>query len=415
VAVIGTRGRSTLAGMAADALRRRGIDVHSNVPAASTDAPMGSLLSLVPFLAARSAVAAAQAGVRASGATGAIVLRTAPEGPAEQRVVHARACLPHYVLLTNLRPANRPASPARLARAALRAVTPGAVLVSGEADPALRVALRRESERAGVAFVDAAPQRMDVPGLEAVTVLDAFLAHRFGSGLQPAEGETLRRDLQARFRWSTCALPGVSWFDAGAVRDVASTELVIDHLQSQRRHPVTFVAALRLDRPDRLRAWVRLLAGLLATPDTRQVLLAGTGARWAASRLESWGSQVRVVPETLSGLPSMVRRMQSEGQGGAVVLLANRPSSWSRDFAQAMQAGAQAMAARSARNDSSPAPRRIVRPVVAPAPVVPQFGETLADLARPRSGLPRMAAVAVAAPSPRPAAPGKAEPMAQRP
>ena len=112
-----------------------------------------------------------------AGGVQALVLRNPGTGAAA-REFHAKVLRPHYVLLPNVRRdvrGLRPAARHALARDWVRSVTPGATLVSGEGSPAVRAAIRRECERRQVQLVEAVPLRNDVPGLECVSVLDAFL------------------------------------------------------------------------------------------------------------------------------------------------------------------------------------------------------------------------------------------------
>lgn len=430
VSVIGTRGKSTLAEMATAALKRRGLAVHSNAPAPPSDpAPYGLASKLLGLAGLESAqgddFAATVDAIRKDWPVAALVLRNPASQPAAQRSFHSRVVLPHYVLLTNVRrdPHGPLAvAPVAAARALARTVTPGATLISGEADPALKATLRRECERLGVPFIDAAPARLDVPGTEALSVLDALLVHRFGAGLQAPEEDLLRRDLEARFRWAPSAIPGVRFFDAGPIHDVDSTQIVLNHLQAVRRHPVTFVAYFRRDRPGRTRSYIPFLADLLNAPDTRQVFLSGPGARNVAAALRRWESQVHVVPDDPASVPRLVRRLQFECQGGAIVLLANGGPEWPRALSSALQKGTpMAPMLRPARPepDQALAPRRIVRPLVAPAPSIPEFGDTFsfARFARQSPSPSAMAAgpraVPLAAALPR-AAVAKPEPAGSR-
>lgn len=407
VSVVGTRGRSTVAAMAAAALKRRGLAVHTNAPAPPSDPASSSLVGKVLAFAGLEhkdgdGFAATADALKRDWPVAAFVLRNPGGSPASLRAFHNRIALPHYVLLTNVRRdphGPMPANPASTARAFVRCVTPGATLISGESDPALKAVLRRECERLGVPFVDAAPARMDVPGSEAVSVLDALLMHRFGAGLQASEDDALRRDLEARFRWAPSTIPGVRFFDAGPIHDVDSTQIVLNHLQALRRHPVTFVAYFRRDRPGRTRSFVPFLADLLNAPDTRQVFLCGAGARGVADGLRRWESQVHVVPEDLASVPRLVRRLQFECQGGAIVTLANGGPEWPRALVAALQKAPPAAQPRHPRPEGTLhalAPKQITRPLVAPAPSIPDFGEAFslarfarsAGAARPPAGMP---------------------------
>jgi hypothetical protein len=429
VSVIGTRGKSTLGAMAAAALKRRNVPTYTNAPAPPSDAPGSDLVANAFAWAGidrtgHEGFAQAIDGLQRSWPVAAAVLRNPGSSPALQREFHAKVALPHYVLLTNVRRDPQglmPKGPDAAARAAVQCVTPGATLISGESDPALKSVLRRECERLGIPFLDAAPARMDVPGAEAVSVLDALLLHRFGSGLQPGEEDSLRRELETRFRWTSSTIPGVRFFDAGPIHDVDSTQIVLNHLQAQRRHPVTFVAYFRRDRPGRTRAYAPFLADLLNAPDTRQVILCGAGARGVADRLQRWESQVHVVPEDLAAVPRLVRRLEFECQGGAIVTLANGAGEWPRALVAALQKAPTPVirGVRTETNTQALAPKRIVRPLVEPAPSIPDLGETLARFTRQAGAqAPPTAGQAGAFPSamaglPRPAA-SKAEPGASR-
>jgi hypothetical protein len=431
ISVIGTRGRSTLAVMAAAALKRRGLTVHANAPAPASEPSSATLVGKAFAMAgwdrdAGEDFSSTVAGLRRDWPVAAFVLRNPAQSPAAQRAFHARVALPHYVLLTNVRRDPHgpvPTTPAAAIRALVRTVTPGATLISGEADPTLKAVLRRECDRAGVPFVDAAPGRLAVPGYEAVSVLDALLRHRFGTGLAAPEEETLRRELEARFRWVPSTIHGVRFFDAGPIHDPDSTQIVLNHLQAQRRHPVTFIVYLRADRPGRTRAYGPFLADLLNAPDTRQVILCGDGARGLAARLERWTSQVLVVPDDLASVPRLVRRLEFECQGGAIVTLANGGPAWPRALVAALSTAPTSPAVmRAARSTATEqAPQRIVRPLVSPAPSIPDFGQafSFARFARAAAPLPAAlpagaAASGLAAAMQRPPQP-KPEAMAGRP
>ena len=151
VSVIGTRGKSTVAAMAAAALKRRGLAVHTNAPAPPSDPAASSLVGKL-FALARldhqegDEFATTADGLKRSWPVAAFVLRNPGASPASLRAFHARIAMPHYVLLTNVRrDPHGPlmATPAATARAFVRSVTPGATLISGESEPLLKTILRR--------------------------------------------------------------------------------------------------------------------------------------------------------------------------------------------------------------------------------------------------------------------------------
>lgn len=386
VSVLGTRGKSTLAALVAAALKRRNLTVCCNAPRPEQAEPDRRAAwerqaeALGMALGDRRVADEAATLVRAAWPVQALVLANRARSPDGQRRLHTEVCMPHYALVTNVRrdPAGLAIRPlAAEARRLVRAITPGALVICGEPDPAIRALLRRESERAGLAFLDAAPRRA-TPAAEILSILDAFLLHRFGKGLEADEQAALVKETDARFRWQPSSIPGVRWFDGGALHDVDSAQIALNHLQGQRRVPVTFVAYFRGDRPGRTRAHSAFLEELLAAPDTRQVILCGTRASAVAERLDRWGSQVRVVPDDVSAIPRLVRRLQFDCQGGAIVTLANDAGPWPEELARQLRRSSgspvpPAVAPTKTKAESvapsSQVPRRIVRPVVAAASV----------------------------------------------
>lgn len=409
VSVVGTRGKATLAALVATALRRRGLATHCNAP---RSAPAPGAASLTRHAAAfgltwddRALVAAEAMRLRQALPTQAVVLANHARGSSGQRDLHSQVLRPHYVLLTNVRrdPSGLVVRPlGAVARGLVSAVTPGATVVCGEPEPAVRHAVRRECERLGLAFVDAAPKRLAFPGAELVSVLAAFVQHRFGKPLEAEEEAAARRDLEARFRWATSSILGVRWFDAAPIHDVDSAQIVLNHLQAQKRMPVTFIAYFRADRPGRTAAFVPFIESLLAAPDTRQVILVGHRAAAIAERLEAFGSHVSVAPDNPAQVGRLLRRLQFDCQGGAVVTLCNGVGAFPEELARQLQRPAPAATVRPQRPDGV-SPMRIVRPLVVPARVrqtEEAFAAEIASLqpgATPPMAVTPLARVAVAA------------------
>jgi hypothetical protein len=404
VSVLGTRGKATLAGLLAAALRRRGLAVHCNSPRAArpADASFAQRAAALGFTWDDHGLVEAEAArLRQAWPVQAAVLANHARGTSGMRDLHAKVLLPHYVLLTNVRrdPSGLVSHPLpAVARSLVAAITPGAVVLCGEPDPAVRAVVRRECERNGLAYVDAAPKRSGLPAAELVSILSAFLQHRFGKPLDAEEDAAVRRELDARFRWSASSIPGVRWFDAGPIHDVDSAQIVLNHLQAQRRMPVTFVAYLRADRPGRTAVFVPFLEELLAGPDTRQVVLVGHRAAAVAERLERFGSQVRVSADDPTQVARLVRRLQFDCQGGAVVTLCNGTGAFPEELARQLQRPAPpGQAARPARPEAAAFPRRVVRPLVVPARVRQAEEAFAADVAdMPGSSAPPAAALPLA-------------------
>src|SRR5687767_1956280 len=138
VSVLGTRGKSTLAAMAAAALRRRGLAVHCNTPRANgvqdpaAPAWRRQASALGWSLGDRALVDEEAARLRTAWPVQALVLANRARSPDGMRRLHAQVCMPHYALVTNVRRdptglAMRPL-PAE-ARRLVRSITPGAVVV----------------------------------------------------------------------------------------------------------------------------------------------------------------------------------------------------------------------------------------------------------------------------------------------
>lgn len=226
----------------------------------------------------------------------------------------------------------RPETARGRAAAVGRSVPEGAVLVTGERDPALRKAMRQEAEAVGASFLDAAPRDpRAMPGLEVPTVLDALLRATLGTGLSAAERVQAMARLQRRLRWQPSALPGLRVFDATGLPNAPSLRAALDHLGHvgpARTHAVVHV------RADRLResAWLGpVLRQALEDGALAHVCLVGAGATLLAEDL-------RHLPSTLlldrrATVDSVVRTLAREGPGAAVVTLGDTVDPWPRFLA----------------------------------------------------------------------------------
>jgi hypothetical protein len=256
---------------------------------------------------------------------------------------------------------------ARATRVA-RSVPEGATLVSGERDVDLRRVLRREAERAGARFVDAAPRdAAAMPGLEVPTVLDGFLRSALGVGLSAAERVQAMARLQRRLRWQPSALAGLRWFDGSGLPNAASLRAALDHLGRAGPGPVRATAVVYV-QPEHRReaAWLApVLLQALQDGVLSHVCLAGARATVLAEEL-------RHVPSTLfldrrGTVDAVARTLAREGPGGGVVTLGDAAGPWPR-----------MLAARLRREDAPPG-------VWVPPPDVADAPDAPVDLAIPQA------------------------------
>lgn len=261
----------------------------------------------------------------------ALVLESPAVGPAglrfNQDVAQAQA-----VLLTGLArdPGHGAPDPDPTRAVAVAAsLPPRATLVSGEADPRLKEALRDAVRERDAFFLDAAPRVADAPpGLELITVLDRFLRIRTGDGLGPAEKVRLLSRMQRRLQWSPSALPGVRWHDATALAPTA-LRATMDHLLRRwpaRLHLVAYFGDGKARDAERL---VPVLDRAFSDGLLAHAYVAGPGSRPLVRGLSSV-HPVSVFGPKLSSLPTVLRILRTDCHSGALLAAGDAGAPWMR-------------------------------------------------------------------------------------
>lgn len=159
-----------------------------------------------------------------------------------------------------------------IARSLCRSVPAGAHVVNAEPDPALRRYMAAELERRGatVTGVDVPAAHDAIPGSEVVYAVDAVLRAVGEAPLTPMMRESMLEDF--RVEWSRLE-GGGRIFNAAAVNDVESTEIVRRRLQGEER--IEPFVHLRADRRARTISFVEYLSSLAGRRVFEQVHVAG--------------------------------------------------------------------------------------------------------------------------------------------
>lgn len=339
ISVSGIRGKSALTHSMADALFQRGYSVYGKITGTDPVSYKNGTLRPIRRDPRRKAVIDETVReVMRHWPMDVIVLENQAITPYTMRVFNEMFCRPHYLLVTNVRRDHQGdiarALP-RIAAAFGRSTPPGSMLVSGERDPKLQGILRHEAEEAGGSFLDASPKETDVPGFENVKIVNSVLKETLGTGLSMDEVRSEHDRLERIFSWKESALGGVRWYHGADINDVDSTRVVFDHLLRKERLPVSVIAYLRSDRVDRTASFLPYLAELLRSGAVRQVHVAGDRSRVVARRLRRHGS-VQVWPDDVASAAGLVRLLQRECRGEAVLTVANAVPPWPRHIADAL-------------------------------------------------------------------------------
>lgn len=171
-----------------------------------------------------------------------------------------------------------------IARAFARAVPHGSHVVTAERNPVLAEYLENELSRrnATLTRVIDGGENLIVPAEELVLLLDAVL--EFADAKQLTEEEKKKFQHRLDVRWKT--LPDGRVYNAANVNDVESTDIVRRALQSG--DPETFqpLVCLRVDRPGRTRSFVEYLNWLADRDLIEQVRCIGAHQSVAARRLD---------------------------------------------------------------------------------------------------------------------------------
>jgi hypothetical protein len=201
------------------------------------------------------------------------------------RLVNEQFVRPDVIFLTNIREdhldtlgPNRVA----IARSLARAVPAGTHVICGEQDGRLREYLAAELDRrdATYRFVDVPAAHRTLPGAELIDGLDAVL-QQVGEDPLSAVAREAYRD---RLRVSWTQLPDGRVYNAAAVNDTQSLELVRRQLATAAADQIQPLVYLRGDRRGRTAAVYRYLEALAARDVIEQARAVGEGAQLVARR-----------------------------------------------------------------------------------------------------------------------------------
>lgn len=200
--------------------------------------------------------------------------------PYTTRLVNESFLDPHVVFITNVREDHLDTlggDRVKIARSLARAVPEGTPVVCGEQNEALREYIREELRRrsAPVTFVDLPESVADVPAGECVYGTNGVLRQVGEPVIPPGELRGRVEALRPVWRW----LPEGRAYNAAAVNDVQSTELVRRSLVGDTGEVVEPLLNLRWDRRGRTASFVRYLDERYDAGDIEQVHVVGDDRR----------------------------------------------------------------------------------------------------------------------------------------
>lgn len=339
VSVSGTRGKSALTKSTAQALHDRGLSVYAKVTGTDPLSFKDGKWNPIKRDPKNKAILEENMWeVKRYWPMDACVLENQGITPYTMNVFNELFVRPNYLFIANVRrdhAGDLARSLPRMAKAFAHSAPRKTTLVNGERDPKLIKIMEKVCKDRGVRFLDASPERMEIPGLENIAILDTFLQDWIGEGLTSSEKSTLRSRLQKRFTWGPSSLEGVKWFHGAEINDVDSTREVFNYLQKKHPLPTTMVAYFRHDRTDRTATFIPYLRDLLKEGKIERVVLGGHRASMAARILRSHGAvwEIKERPGSVNRLMELLAR---ECHRGAVMSVANGVPPWPKEFALAM-------------------------------------------------------------------------------
>lgn len=192
------------------------------------------------------------------------------------RLVNEQYVKPHVIFITNIRGDHLDTlgrNRRQIARSIARAVPAGSHVVNGEQHPTIKRYLERELRRrdAVVSHVTIPDRHESVPGSEIVFGLNGVL----DAVGEPLLSESTLEGYLDEMRPEWTELPGGKVYDAAAVNDVQSTELIRRNLVADTDTVIQPFVYLRPDRRGRTASFVRYLDRLYERGLIEQARLAG--------------------------------------------------------------------------------------------------------------------------------------------
>jgi len=244
------------------------------------------------------------------------------------RLVNEEFVRPHVVFLTNVREDHLDTlgrNRANIVRALARSIPAGTHVVCGERNETITTYLEGELDRrnATVSYVQVPPEHREIPGAELVYGLNPVLR----TVDEPPVDDAVLDSYLDQMCVSWTRLPGGRVYDASAVNDPQSTELVRRQLLTNPTDVVQPLVYLREDRRGRTAVFLRYLESLADRGAIQQARVVG----WGARQFSQYASFPVVVHEDTSDRPTDVLDDALE-DGWPVMLMGNTVSGFMQEL-----------------------------------------------------------------------------------
>jgi len=278
VSVTGVRGKSTAARWLHDIFHDRGYDTYAKVTGVSPVSIYNGDEHPIDR-SERVRLYENERELRRFGNIDAAVVENQGIRPYTTRLVNDQYVDPHVVFLTNVREDHLDTlgeSRLKVARALARSVPEGTHVVCGVQDETVREYLNGELDRrnATASYVQVPAQHRHIPGAEVVYGLDQVL-HTVG---EPPIDASQRETYLDRMTVSWMTVPRGRVYNAAAVNDTRSVELVRRQLVGESREVIQPLLYLRADRRGRTASFLEYLDLLAAHDRIEQARVVGQDA-----------------------------------------------------------------------------------------------------------------------------------------
>ena len=278
VSVTGVRGKSTAARWLHDIFHDRGYDTYAKVTGVRPVSIYNGVEHEIDR-PERVRLYENERELRRFGDVEAAVVENQGIRPYTTRLVNEQYVRPHVVFLTNVREDHLDTlgeSRLKIARALARSVPEGTHVVCGVQDERLKDYLNSELERrnATASYVQVPAQHRHIPGAEVVYGLDQVL-HTVG---EPPLDPDRREAYLDRMTVSWMTVPQGRVYNAAAVNDTRSVELVRRQLVGETREVIQPLVYLRADRRGRTASFLEYLDLLAAHDRIEQARVVGQDA-----------------------------------------------------------------------------------------------------------------------------------------
>jgi hypothetical protein len=329
VSVTGVRGKSTATRWLHDILYDRGYDTYAKVTGTDpvsiyngTEHEIDRPEKVTLYENERE--------LRKFGNVEAAVVENQGIRPYTTRLVNEQYVRPHVVFLTNVREDHLDTlgeNRLKIARALARSVPEGTHVVCGVQNERIKDYLNSELERrnATASYVQVPAQHRHIPGAEVVHGLNQVL-HTVG---EPPLDPDRREAYLDRMTVSWMTVPQGRVYDAAAVNDTRSVELVRRQLVGESREVIQPLVYLRADRRGRTASFLEYL-DLLETHDRIEQARvvgqeAGLFARHASFPVVTHDEETEAPGEVLAA---------ALGDGWPVLVMGNTVSEFMKDLSR---------------------------------------------------------------------------------